>query len=115
MQAMRQAAQAYQAAATHRSQREQEADVFRWASGALKAARDAAPRKRVQAIADNRLLWTTVTDLMRDPSNALPQELRASIISVGLAVQREMQLERPNLDFLIAINDDIAAGLAGQM
>ena len=111
---MRQATDAYQAAATHRSQREQEADVFRRASGALKAARDTSSIKRVQAIADNRRLWTTVTDLMCDPFNALPQDLRASIVSVGLAVQREMQKEMPDLDFLITINEHIAAGLAGQ-
>lgn len=112
MQTVTQAARAYQDATTHRSQREQEADVFRRASGALKAARNATPRSRVQAIADNRRLWTTVSDLMRDPLNALPQDLRASIVSVGIAVQREMDQEAPDFDFLIAINENIAAGLS---
>jgi len=112
MQPIDQATRAYRTAATHRSQREQEADVFRRASGALKIARDAEPMHRVQAIADNRLLWTTVTDLMRDPLNALPLDLRASIVSVGAAVQREMERDVPDFDFLIAINEDIAAGLA---
>lgn len=111
---MRQAAQAYQAAATHRSQREQEADVFRHANGILRAARDNAPTLRVKAIADNRRLWLTITDLMRDPLNALPPDLRASIVSVGIAVQREMQRDKPDFDFLIAINENIAAGLMGQ-
>ena len=50
----------------------------------------AGPIPRVRALADNRRLWLTVADLMRDPENALPLELRASIVSVGLAVQREM-------------------------
>ena len=50
---------------------------------------------------------------MRDPLNALPQELRASIVSVGLAVQREMDRDAPDFDFLIAINENIAAGLVG--
>ena len=81
MQTMTQAAaRAYDTAATHRSQRAQEADVFRRATGALKAARVAGPVPRVHAIADNRRLWLTVTDLMRDPLNSLPQELRASIV-----------------------------------
>ena len=115
MQTLSQATRAYQAAATHRSQREQEADVFRRASGALKAARDAEPLIRVQAIADNRRLWTTVTDLMRDPLNALPQDLRASIVSVGITVQREMEQEAPDFDFLIGINENFAAGLSGQV
>lgn len=112
MQMMSQAARAYQAAASHRSQRDQEADVFRRASGALKAARETGATAQSQAIADNRRLWLTVTDLMRDPQNALPPQLRASIVSVGMAVQREMASETPDLDFLIAINENIAEGLS---
>jgi len=49
---------------------------------------------------------------MRDPLNPLPAELRASIVSVGLAVQREMDNDSPDFDFLIEINENIAAGLA---
>ena len=78
----------------------------------LKAAREGGTTNRVQAIADNRRLWVTVSDLMRDPTNALPSDLRASIVSVGIAVQREMTRDNPDLDFLISINDNIAAGLA---
>jgi flagellar biosynthesis activator protein FlaF len=114
MQTMRQAARAYDAAATHRSLRTQEADVFRRATGALKSAREAGPIPRVQAIADNRRLWMTVVDLMRDPLNALSPDLRASIVSVGLAVQREMDRNAPDFEFLIAVNEDIAAGLCDQ-
>jgi flagellar protein FlaF len=114
MQTMMQAARAYDAAASHRSQRTQEADVFRRATGALKSARDSGLIQRIRAIADNRRLWITVTDLMRDASNPLPQDLRASIVSVGLAVQREMDGESPDFDFLIAINENIAAGLSTQ-
>jgi flagellar biosynthesis regulator FlaF len=51
---------------------------------------------------------------MSDPNNALPESLRASIISVGLSVQREMDHDSPDFDFLITINENIAAGLAGQ-
>ena len=114
MPSMNQATQAYAAAATHRSPREQEADGFRRANGALMTARNADPLQRVRAIADNRRLWLTVSDLMRDPSNALPVELRASVVSVGIAVQREMDRDSPDFDFLIAVNENIAAGLAGQ-
>jgi flagellar biosynthesis activator protein FlaF len=111
---MRQAAGAYDLAATHRTQREQEADVFRRATGALKAARDAGPIPRVQAIADNRRLWLTIADLMRDPLNSLPEGLRAAIVSVGLTVQREMNHASPNFEFLISINENFAAGLSEQ-
>lgn len=105
-------ARAYEAAANHRSTREQEADVFRRAVGALKSARDAEQTSRVRALVDNRRLWQAVIDLMRDPNNALPEELRASIVSVGFAVQREMDRVTPNIDFLISINENIAEGLA---
>ena len=75
---------------------------------------DSVKKAMVQAIADNRRLWTTLADLMRDPRNALPEDLRASIVSVGIAVQREMEREVPDFDFLIAINENIAAGLSGR-
>ncbi len=112
MQTLTRAARAYETASAHRSLREQEADVFRRANGALRAARDQGPIQRVRAIADNRRLWLTVVDLLRDPANALPAELRGSIVSVGLAVQREMDGDAPDFDFLIGVNDSIAAGLA---
>jgi flagellar protein FlaF len=112
MQTMTHAARAYQAAATHRSQREQEADVFQRANGALKSARNAGPIPRVRALADNRRLWLTLADLLGDPANALPLELRASLLSIGLAVQREMDRDTPNFAFLIEINQNIAEGLS---
>lgn len=111
---MEHAVRAYAASSAHRSPRDQEADVFRRATAALRRGRDANPVLQVRAIADNTRLWTTVIDLMRDPQNALPEGLRASIVSVGLAVQREMQREVPDFDFLIEVNEDIAAGLSGQ-
>lgn len=109
---MTQATRAYEAASGHRSQREQEADLFRQANGGLRAARQADAQTRERAIADNRRLWLTVGDLMQDPANLLPVELRASIISVGLAVQREMDRPRPDFEFLISINEHLAAGLS---
>jgi flagellar biosynthesis regulator FlaF len=114
MSTLTQGTNAYKAAATYRTLRAQEADVFRRATGALKSARDSGAIARAQAISDNRRLWLTVTDLMRDPLNTLPQGLRASIVSVGLAVQREMEVTVPDLDFLIGVNENIAAGLASQ-
>jgi flagellar protein FlaF len=112
MKTMTRATQAYESASIRRSQRAQEADVFRRATGALRTARDASPIARVRALADNRRLWTTVGDLMHDPASTLPAPLRAQIISVGLAVQREMDNEEPNFDYLITINEHFAAGLS---
>jgi flagellar protein FlaF len=107
------ASRAYAAAAVHRSVREQEADVFRQVIARLQAARQAGAIARVRALADNRRLWTAVSDLVRDQDNPLPPETRAGIISIGRSVQREMDSDEPNFDFLISINQNIAEGLSG--
>ena len=110
---MNRAAAAYQASAMHRGWREQEADIFRRTVGALRAARSADAMTRVRALSDNRRLWLAVGDLVRDPANALPPQLRGAIASVSLAVQREMDAESPDFEFLISVNENMAAGLSG--
>jgi flagellar biosynthesis activator protein FlaF len=114
MQSTSHAIQAYKTASRYRSQRAQEADVFHHATAALKGARLAGPIQQVRALADNRRLWVMVSDLLRDPGNVLPEELKAAILSVGATVQREMDQDVPDFEFLISINENIAAGLAGQ-
>jgi flagellar biosynthesis regulator FlaF len=111
MSAHQHAAQAYRSAASHRSLREQEADVFRRANGALRAARNASAADRARAIADNRRLWLLVSDLVLDPENALPVPLKAGL---ARTVQVEVRRPQPDFDFLIAINENIAAGLSAQ-
>jgi flagellar protein FlaF len=108
------ATKAYSTAATYRSKRDQEADVFRRVAAVLVGARasGAGSIQQVRALSDNRRLWMTVSDLMRDPSNTLPQDLRASILLVGITVQRDMDAPSPDFDFLAGINEDIAAGLS---
>src|SRR5690349_10274975 len=112
MQVVSQALRAYEASSGHRDLREQEADVFRRVNGGLRRARDAGPIQRVRALADNRRLWMTVADVLRDPANGLPVEMRASLISIGITVQREMDADAPDFDFLLAVNEHIAAGLS---
>jgi flagellar biosynthesis regulator FlaF len=110
----RHAIQAYKRAAGYRSLREQEADAFNHAIAALNGAKGAGAMTKVRALADNRRLWMMVSNLLRDPGNALPEPLRASIVSVGITVQKEMDKEDPDLNFLISVNEHIAAGLAGK-
>jgi flagellar protein FlaF len=114
MQISQQALNAYNTASRARSQRDQEADIFRRANAALKAARGAKPISRVRALADNRRLWITVADLMRDPDNALPEQTKAGIVSIALSVHREMDQQSPDFDFLITVNEHFIAGLSGQ-
>ena len=107
------AIQAYRKASRYRSQREQEADVFHHAIAALKGAKEAAEIQKIRALADNRRLWMAILDLVRDGNNSLPPETRAGIISIGRTVQREMDADEPNFDFLITINKHLAEGLSG--
>jgi len=107
------ATRAYRAAAARRSPKEQEADVFRRVTGALRAAQSGTALQKAKALADNTRLWLMVGDVMRDPANALPPALRASIVSVGRALSREMALPAPDWAFLIAVNEDMTAGLTG--
>ena len=107
------ASRAYQARSSDRHPREQEADVFRRATAALRLAQAGDEMARVRALADNRLLWTTLSILMADPANALPPALRGSMISIGGAIRRELDQPEPDLAFLIGINEQITAGLLG--
>lgn len=107
------ATRAYQARSADRNPREQEADVFRRATAALRQAQAGEQIDLVRAVADNRLLWSTLVLLLRDPQNAMPPPLRGSIISVGMAVQRELDTDEPDLSFVIGINEQITAGLCG--
>ena len=86
--------------------------MFRRATGALRGSVGCATLDRVRALADNRRLWHTVVNLMQDPANALPQNLRAGIVSLGIAVQREMDSAAPDFSFLIAVNESVTAGLS---
>jgi len=107
------ASRAYAAATVNRTIREQEAEIFRLVIARLQAARREGITEQVRALADNRRLWTTVSDLLRDGDNSLPPETRAGLVSIGLTVQREMDADEPNFDFLITINKEIAEGLSG--
>jgi flagellar protein FlaF len=108
------ASKAYQSASQQRGLRDQEADVFRRVNTMLRCGQQTGGVLLSRALADNGRLWITLLDHMRDPDNALPLPLRASIISVGLAVQREAACEEPDVSFLVGINDQVALGLTGQ-
>lgn len=112
-----QAARAYGNAATLRGPKEQDADIFRRVNFRLRAAAETPSAEimpRIRAVADNRCLWLAMATLIRDPLNPLPAELRAQIASVGETVLRTCNEAEPDLQFLIGVNEAIAAGLSGQ-
>lgn len=106
---------AYGATRAAMDPRVQEADVFRRVTGTLRACTggEADDMRRVRAIADNRRLWLAVESALAHPANLLPDQLRASLLSLGRAVRREMDAPAPDLGFLIDVNEQIAAGLGG--
>ena len=100
-----------------KSPRERERDVLALVTRRLRSAL-ANPKDLVEvarAVSDNLSMWyVLITDLSND-ENKLPLELRASLISIGMAVVREC--ERPkhkdiDLKFLIDVNQNLADGLA---
>ena len=103
----------YGAAQQARSLRDQEADVFRRVNYGLKSALNGDAMERARAVADNRRLWLAVEAAIVHPANLLPQALRASIVSLSRAIQREMDNGEPDIAFLIDMNDQMIAGLCG--
>jgi flagellar protein FlaF len=108
---MMHARRAYQMTRQAMDPREQEADVFRRVTGALKAALEKDGIARARAIADNRRLWIALDASLRHPANLLPQETKVTMIQVGRTVMREMENSAPDLAFLIEINEQLTSGL----
>jgi flagellar protein FlaF len=108
---MMHARRAYQMTRQAMDPREQEADVFRRVTGALKVALDKDGIARARAIADNRRLWIALDASLRHPANQLPQDTKVTMIQVGRTVMREMENAAPDLAFLIEINEQLTSGL----
>ena len=70
------------------------------------------PLERARALADTARLWNAMTAYLQDPLNALPVGTRAGLLSIGRTVDRCLAEASPDLDFLMAVNENIAAGLA---
>ncbi len=108
---MMHARRAYQMTRQAMDPREQEADVFRRVTGALKAALEQEGIARARAVADNRRLWIALDASLRHPANQLPQQTKLTMLQVGRTVLREMENTTPDLPFLIEINEQMASGL----
>jgi flagellar biosynthesis regulator FlaF len=101
-----------QAAAVYRQTRtpkQAEAAVFAEANRRLRAAE--VPLDRLRAVADTRRLWVMVLDLVSEPANQLPAALRGQIASVAHAVLRECDAGGADVEFLLEVNEQVAAGL----
>jgi flagellar protein FlaF len=105
-------AAAQNAAATPR---EIELRAFRYVNGLLTGAADVPAR--VAALGKTSQLWSLlITDLASD-GNALPDDLKARLISLGLWAQREAaarMVDEASLAPLIELHRDMIAGLEAQ-
>jgi flagellar protein FlaF len=71
----------------------------------------------MRALHHNREVWSTFRILCSSPANMLPVELRASIISLALWVERytsDVIRQRDSIDGLIVVNRAIMEGLANE-
>lgn len=108
MSAARYAAQA----AASETPREREARAFRHVNAQLAAATDTASRAAALHLAHR--LWSILLTDLADPANALPPDLKARLISLGLWAQREAvarMSDQGSLEPLMAIHRDLIEAL----
>ncbi len=87
--------------------------------GEMIAARDAGLRgaQLMPVLHRNREMWSTFAAACGAPGNALPDAVRAGIISLGLWVDRHTShvvAGRDSIDTLISVNRTILDGLAAE-
>lgn len=71
-----------------------------------------------EALADNLKFWMVIRLDLISPSNQLPPELRADLISISTFVERHTAAVlggRGDLKPLVDMNDSIIGGLSGQV
>lgn len=98
--------------------REVEAMAFTKAAVMLEEAKLKASDMEAfsQALRFNNLLWTIIQADITEPENQLPGEIKANILSLSIFVDKHTAKavrsgEPADLDVLISINRNLAAGL----
>jgi flagellar protein FlaF len=108
----------HQAAVRSENPREMEYRLFAQVTLALMEAAKADPHDiaaRIDALDWNRRVWSTLGEDCASPGNALPAQLRASIISLSIWVGRQTSKvvrREDTVESLIEINRMIMQGLA---
>ena len=116
MNVMLRAKQAYSPSApTIRTPRSVEQQLFGQITARLQNLSETSDyTARVQALHDNRKLWSTIAIDVADPANTLPQQLRAQIFYLAEFTSehtRKVLKKEADVDALIDINRSIMAGL----
>ena len=112
--------QAYQRAAEQAEEpRQVEYRLFGLVTRALMEAAERDDKDvggRIKALHWNRRLWTTLAGDCANPDNALPVQVRANIISLGLWVDKHtsaVMRREEQIQPLIDVNRMIMQGLGG--
>jgi flagellar protein FlaF len=120
---MQNAAQAYATVAKQIvNPRELEADLLLKAAARLQTILDAWDRKKSEldaALLYNRKLWSIFMVSATSPEHALPVAIRQNIANLGLFVMNQTMSimtnpKREQINPLISINRELAAGLLGR-
>ncbi|OKL43084.1 flagellar biosynthesis regulator FlaF [Pseudovibrio exalbescens] len=97
--------------------RAQEREVFTLAIKQLEEARDAGPTsdEAAKALITIRQLWSFLIEDLGSDDNALPMDLRAELISIGIFCIKHADKirsgETEDFDTLIQVNENIRDGL----
>jgi flagellar protein FlaF len=98
--------------------REVEAMAFTKAALLLEEAKGKSKNvdEYAKALRFNHLLWTIIQADLTDPENQLPDEIKANVMSLSIFVDKQTtkalrSSEPRELDILITINRNLAAGL----
>ncbi|MCA0922628.1 flagellar biosynthesis regulator FlaF [Pseudooceanicola nanhaiensis] len=70
-----------------------------------------------KVLTDNQKMWTALKNDLASPGNALPAELRATLLSLALWVERQTSVVMgggAGVGDLATVNRHIVAGLAGE-
>ena len=95
--------------------RELERRAFMTVIGRLTDAKEKSGTVLIEACHLNTQLWTTLLVDLSIPENALPEELKARLISIGIWVLRYtpgVMAGKAAIDPLINVNRSIAEGLS---
>jgi flagellar protein FlaF len=102
---------------TPQSARAREKMALEHSIGLLEAAAELGPNSRdsIEALHFCRRLWAMLLEDLAHPDNALPKQLRADLISIGIWIMREAEEIRlgrsKNFKGIIDVTRVIAEGL----
>lgn len=108
------------ASAPIRTQQSTEYEVFAQITSRIRAAVTEGPtgfRDLVEALHDNRRLWTLLAADVADPNNRLPAQLRGQIMYLADFTSQHTPIvlkKEASADILIEINTSIMRGLRQQ-